>query len=73
MRKKCPECGVLLDERGIHPYKEGMKRNKLEKLIGLSKSSLAATLHQLERRKIVDIDKSGKVHYVQLSEWFKNL
>lgn len=59
--------GILME------YKEGIKRNKLEKLVGLSKSSLAATLNQLEKRKVVDIDKSVKVHYVQLSEWFKKL
>lgn len=59
--------GILME------YKQGIKRNKLEKLVGLSKSSLAATLNQLEKRKVVDMDKSGKVHYVQLSEWFKKL
>ncbi len=50
-----------------------MKRNQLERITEMSKSSLAATLNQLERRKIVDMNKENKVHYVKLSQWFAEL
>jgi len=50
-----------------------MKRNELERLSKLSKSSLAASLNSLERKNIVKIDKSQTVHYVELTDWFKSL
>lgn len=50
-----------------------MKRNKLEKTSGLAKSSLASSLYRLEQRNIVEIDKSGAIHYVRLTDWFKSL
>lgn len=53
--------------------KSEMKRNKLERITGISKSSLAATLNQLERRKILEINKQGKVHYIRLTDWFMEL
>jgi len=49
----------------------GMKRNQLEKISNLSKSSLAGALFNLERRGILIVDKSNVVHYVELSDWFK--
>jgi uncharacterized membrane protein len=51
----------------------GMKRNKLEKESGLAKSSLAATLKNLERKRIVRIDRAYKTHYVRLTGWFDNV
>lgn len=50
-----------------------MKRNKLEKTSGLAKSSLASTLYRLEERNILNVDKSGVIHYVWLTDWFKSL
>ncbi|MBD3388312.1 MAG: hypothetical protein GF416_04480 [Candidatus Altiarchaeales archaeon] len=51
----------------------GMQRNKLEKTSGIPKSSLASSLYNLEQRKIIRVDKSYAVHYVELTEWFKSL
>jgi len=39
----------------------------------MAKSSLASTLRQLERKKIVDVKKEAVVHYVELTKWFKRL
>lgn len=50
-----------------------IRRNKLEKLTGISKSSLAGTLTNLESRNVVEIDKSRNVHLVALSGWFSSL
>lgn len=50
-----------------------MKRNILEKESKLSKSSLASTLKNLERKNIVEIDRSFFVHYIKLTDWFKDL
>jgi uncharacterized membrane protein len=58
---------LLLENRG------GMKRNDLERKSGVPKSSLASTLHNLEQRNIVRVNKEYTVHYVELTEWFKSL
>lgn len=50
-----------------------IKRNMLEKETGLSKSSLASSLHNLEKKNIIEIDRSFHVHYITLSAWFKEL
>jgi len=50
-----------------------IKRNALEKESGLSKSSLASSLKNLEKKNIVHIDRSFHVHYLTLSDWFKEL
>jgi len=50
-----------------------MKRNKLEKSTKLSKSSLASSLKNLEHKRIVEIDRSFHVHYLKLSDWFREL
>ncbi|MBN1385588.1 hypothetical protein JW968_01265 [Candidatus Woesearchaeota archaeon] len=50
-----------------------IKRNKLERISGYAKSSLASCLNSLERKKIIEIDKTSAVHYVRLTEWFKGL
>jgi uncharacterized membrane protein len=51
----------------------GMKRNKLEKTSDLAKSSLASALYRLEERNILEVDKSGAMHYIKLTEWFRSL
>jgi len=54
-------------------HKGQMKRNKLEKESQLSKSSLASTLKNLEKKNIAKIDRSSHVHYITLTNWFKKL
>ncbi len=51
----------------------GMKRNMLERKTKLAKSSLAHTLNNLERKKIVLIDKTNATHYVKFTRWFDEL
>lgn len=50
-----------------------LKRNVLEKESGISKSSLASALKNLEKKNIVGIDRSFHVHYITLSPWFRKL
>jgi uncharacterized membrane protein len=50
-----------------------MKRNKLEKHSQLSKSSLASSLNNLEKKNIVTVDRTFHVHYVKLTQWFTDL
>ncbi|MBI4146355.1 hypothetical protein HY489_03385 [Candidatus Woesearchaeota archaeon] len=50
-----------------------VKRNTLEKESGLSKSSLASTLKNLERKNLIAIDRRFFVHYIALTDWFKEL
>jgi len=59
--------GILLKNKG------GMKRSKLEKMSGIAKSSLASTLKNLERKKILQLDKTYTSHYVRLTKWFDEL
>jgi uncharacterized membrane protein len=58
---------IMLDESGE------MKRNKLEKISKISKSSLANSLNNLEKKNILEIDKTYVVHTVKISDWFKKL
>jgi len=58
---------VLIENKGI------MKRSKVEKSTGISKSSLAVSLKNLEKKKILIIDKTYPVHSVKLTEWFNGL
>ncbi|MCK4327831.1 MAG: BlaI/MecI/CopY family transcriptional regulator [Candidatus Diapherotrites archaeon] len=51
----------------------GMKRNVLERESGLAKSSLATTLSQLEKKKLVAVKRTATVHYVDVTGWFKGL
>ncbi len=51
----------------------GMKRSHLERKTGISKSSLAATLKNLERKKIIEVDRTFASHYVKFTEWFNGL
>ena len=49
------------------------RRNELERKSGISKSSLAMALNRLEKRKIVEIDRTATTHFVKLSEYFLKL
>jgi uncharacterized membrane protein len=49
------------------------RRNELERKAGVSKSSLAVALNRLERRKILDIDRTSTTHFVKLSDYFLRL
>jgi len=58
---------TLLENKG------GMRRNLLERKTKLAKSSLANTLNILERKKIIEIDKSSTTHFVRFMRWFDEL
>ncbi|MEM2918367.1 MAG: hypothetical protein QXY62_02580 [Candidatus Altiarchaeota archaeon] len=58
---------VLLEHNGK------MLRNELEKISGIPKSSLSVAINNLERKNILQVDKSEWTHEVELSEWFKAL
>lgn len=49
------------------------RRNELERKTEISKSSLAMALNRLEKRKIVEIDRTATTHFVKLSEYFLKL
>lgn len=49
------------------------RRNELERKSGISKSSLAMALNRLERRKIVEIDRTSTTHFVKLADYFLRL
>ncbi|HSB46638.1 MAG TPA: hypothetical protein VLD37_01390 [Candidatus Bilamarchaeum sp.] len=49
------------------------RRNELERKSGVSKSSLAMALNRLEKRKIVEIDRTSTTHFVKLSDYFLKL
>jgi len=50
-----------------------IKRAKLEKKSKLAKSSLANTLNNLERKKIIMIDKTYVAHTIKFTRWFDEL
>jgi uncharacterized membrane protein len=49
------------------------RRNELERKTGISKSSLAMALNRLEKRKIVELDRTSTTHFVKLSDYFLRL
>jgi uncharacterized membrane protein len=49
------------------------RRNELERKSEISKSSLAVALNRLERRKIIEMDRSATTHYIRLSDYFLRL
>lgn len=53
--------------------KKPVKRSFIEKKLELAKSSLAATLNNLERKKILEIDRTFSSHFIKLTEWFKKI
>jgi len=71
MRAANPNEAVVL--KSMLKHNGQMKRNVLEKETGLSKSSLASSLKNLEHKNIIEIDRSFHVHYLKFSAWFKEL
>jgi len=53
--------------------KSGIKRSRLERISKMAKSSLASTLKNLERKNIVEIDKTYTAHYIRFTKWFNEL
>ena len=49
------------------------RRNELERKSGISKSSLASSLNRLEKRKIIEMDRTATTHFVKLSDYFLKL
>lgn len=49
------------------------RRNLLERKTGVSKSSLATALKRLEKRKIIEMDRTSTTHFVKLSDYFLKL
>jgi uncharacterized membrane protein len=49
------------------------RRNELERKTGISKSSLAMAINRLEKRKIIEIDRTATTHFVKLSDYFLKL
>jgi len=49
------------------------RRNELERKTGISKSSLSMALNRLEKRKIVEMDRTSTTHFVKLSDYFLKL
>ena len=49
------------------------RRNELERRSEVSKSSLAMALNRLEKRKIIEIDRTATTHFVKLSDYFLRL
>lgn len=45
-------------------------RNILERKSGISKSSLSMAIRRLERRKILEVDRTSTTHFVKLAEYF---
>jgi hypothetical protein len=49
------------------------RRNELERKCGISKSSLSMALNRLEKRKMIEIDRTSTTHFVKLSDAFLRL
>lgn len=49
------------------------KRNLIEKDLGIAKSSLAAAVNNLERKKILEINRDYSKHIIKLQRWFRKL
>jgi uncharacterized membrane protein len=49
------------------------RRNLLERKTGISKSSLATALRRLEKRRIIEMDRTSTTHSVKLSDYFLKL
>ena len=50
-----------------------LRRSFIEKKLEIAKSSLATTLQNLERKKLIILDKTYTTHIIKLEEWFKKL
>ncbi|NYZ73687.1 hypothetical protein H0O00_00935 [Candidatus Micrarchaeota archaeon] len=49
------------------------RRNELERRTAISKSSLAMALNRLEKRKVIEMDRTSTTHFVKLSDYFLRL
>ena len=49
------------------------KRSELERKSGISKSSLSAAINRLEKRKIIEVERSATTHFIRLSGYFLGL
>jgi len=58
---------LLLERKGKS------RRNALARKSGISKSSLTMALNRLEKRKIVELDRTSTTHFVKLSDYFLRL
>lgn len=58
---------TLMDNGGA------MKRSVMERKLDIAKSSLAASLKNLERKNILEVDRTSASHYVRFTEWFNEL
>lgn len=58
---------IALDNEG------NIKRNELERKSKIAKSSLASSLNNLEKKNILEIDKTYTSHFVRLTKWFTEL
>ncbi len=54
-------------------YDGKSKRNVLERKTNVGKSSLAKAIDRLEKRRIIEIDRTSTTHFVRLSEYFLKL
>ncbi len=50
-----------------------MRRSLMERKLDIAKSSLAVSLKNLERKNIVEVDRTSASHYVRFTEWFNEL
>ncbi len=48
------------------------RRNDLERKTGISKSSLALALNRLEKRKIIEMDRTSTTHFIKLVEQYRS-
>lgn len=51
----------------------GMKRSELERVTGIPKASLAAAINNLERKNIIEVDRTYTMHYIEVTKWFREL
>jgi uncharacterized membrane protein len=51
--------------------RKALKRNFIEKKLGIAKSSLAATINNLERKGILEVDRTYSTHIIKLKDIFK--
>jgi uncharacterized membrane protein len=59
--------GILMEHDG------SARRNQIERISKIAKSSLASSLHNLENKKVIEVDRTYTTHFVKLTEWFKEL
>lgn len=59
--------------RALLEMNGGGKRSIIEKKLGIAKSSLAAAINNLERKKILEVDREYSKHLIKLQDWFRKL